>query len=940
MAAFDSFAGSGAAPLGGLTEANGSLWGTTDFGPTLIGDDDIIFTNGTVFRIPLEGGDITTVVTFTGDNGEFPTSGLALDASGYLYGVTEGGGAFASGTLFRVSSVNDAFESILSFDGAEGGWMPAARPLVTAGGSIYGTTQLGGSSGQGVVYRVDPGASHAFSVVASFDGANGSNPTQEGLVEGADGTLYGSTSIGGNGFGVVYRIEGGAIAPIHLFDGIAGAGPNSTLAMSFEGSLYGTTQGPQGGTIFRITFEEDGGSTLEVAPAAATYGGTTTLSATLSSTAGPTEGAQIVFTLNGMEVGSATTNAAGIATLADVSVGNLGAGFYPGAIHASAVVAGIDAVGDLTIHKAIPAITIVGGTFVYDTQPHAASATVTGVNGEDLGAAAITYNGSLDAPIEPATYSVAATFAGDANYEAATAIGSLTILPPAPGVAGLIAAYGFNEGAGNIAADSSGRGHEGVIRRATYTAGRFGGALSFDGKGDWVTVKDHADLDLRNEITIEAWVNPSKLSGWNTIALKETADSLAYALYANDDAPRPAGYVNIGGTHRSVAGAGSLPLNTWTHVAMTYSGSVMRLYLNGAEVSRRSLSGRIVLGNGPLRIGGNSVWGEYFSGLIDEVRIYGLALSPADILRDMNMPIAHEAEPPTVSIVSPADGAVLSGRPMVTIAASDNVAVASVQLQVDGNPVGGALASAPYTTRLDAANGVHTIQAIARDTAGNTTTSAPITIRIANRRVADYRFSEAGGSAIVDDSGLGNNGTMTASGVTRVMDAERGNVVQFSGSGRISVPDADSLDLRAGMTLEAWVKPSALSGWRTVVLKEGNDTLAYALYANDSAPWPAGYVRINGSDRAVRGTKPLVLGEWTHLAMTYDGETMRLFVNGEEKESRPQTGNGLVTGGRLSIGGNTVWGEFFRGQMDDVRIYDVAVGEAQIKADMAGVLPE
>jgi hypothetical protein len=653
-------------------------------------------------------------------------------------------------------------------------------------------------------------------------------------------------------------------------------------------------------------------------------------------------GVEIAFSIQGSPAGTAITNDDGVATLSDVSVAGLDAGSYPGAIHASAAGAGVEAVGDLTIARAVPTVTVVGGTFIYDAAPQAAIASVTGVAGEDLGAAVVTYNGSSVAPIEPATYAVVATYAGSANYEDATGTAVLTILPPAPGVTGLIAAYGFNEGGGDVAADSSGRGHHGVIAGAKYVQGRFGRALRFDGQRDWVTIADAADLDLRDALTIEAWVNPDKLSGWRTVVIKErNGSSQAYALYASEDVPRPSGYVNIGGDYKGVTSPSSLPLNTWTHVAVTYSGSMLRLYINGVEVNRRPTSGRLVAGNAPLRIGGNSIWGEFFDGMIDEVRIYDSAIAPADIQRDMNTPIAHEAEPPVVSIVSPLDGDVLSGRPTIVVAASDNVAVASVQIEVDGQAMPGAIAGAPYTTRLNAANGLHTIRAIARDTAGNTAVSDPISIRIVNRRVADYRFNEASGRDIVDASGNGNHGRTSVSGVTRTLDAQRGRVLQFNGSsGMVAVPDSDSLDLTTGITLEAWVKPSAISGWRTVVLKEGNDSEQYSIYANEDVAAPAGYVYIDSQYRAVHGSRRLTLGVWTHLAMTYDGTTMRMFVNGEERDSRAQTGAAMISAGQLSIGGNTIWGEWFRGQMDDVRIYDVAVAEAQIKADMNGVEPE
>jgi uncharacterized repeat protein (TIGR03803 family) len=931
LAEFDSFGATGAVPRGGLIEANGSLWGTTEFGPD--------FTSGSVFGMTLDGT-LTTVAVFDGDDGGFPTSGVVQGLDGHLYGVTEEGGEFFGGTLFRISMPDNSFTTIKAFDGFAEGFLPTARPLVASDGSLYGTTTFGGDADQGVVYRVASDGS--FSVVASFDGVNGSMPTQEGLVAGHDGNLYGTANGGGDGFGTVYRLDEGGIVPIHLFDGVTGARPNSTLITSFDGALYGTTEGPLGGTVYRITFEDEAQASLVVAPASATFGGVTTLSATLSSSSGPIANQEIAFSLNGVAVGAAVTDASGVAMLDGVSVAGLDAGSYPGAVHASAASVGAEAIGDLTIAQAVPTVSVVGGIFTYDAEPHAATATVTGVAGEDLGAAVITYNGSPGAPIEPDTYAVLATYAGSLNYEASSGTAVLTILPPAPGVAGLIAAYGFNEGGGDVAADSSGRGHHGVIAGAKYVDGRFGRALRFDGQYDWVTVADAADLDLRNALTIEAWVNPSALSGWRTVVIKERNNSSqAYALYASEDMPGPSGYVNIGGTYKGVSGPSQLPLNAWTHVAVTYNGSMLRLYINGVEVNRRPVSGRMVVGNAPLRIGGNSIWGEYFDGMIDEVRIYGSAISPADIQRDMNMPIARETEPPSVSIVSPLDGGVLSGRPVISVAASDNVAVASVEIQVDGMAMPQSLAEAPYTTRLDAANGTHTIRAIARDTAGNMAMSDPITVRIANRRVADYRFNEGSGRAVVDGSGLGNHGTMSLAGVTRAVDAQRGQILQFSGfGGMVSVPDADSLDLTTAITLEAWVKPSAISGWRTVVLKEGNDSEQYSIYANEDVSAPAGYVLVDSDYRAVHGNRRLTLGVWTHLAMTYDGTTMRMFVNGEEKDSRPLTGAAMISDGQLSIGGNTIWGEWFRGQMDDVRIYDAAVGEAQIKADMNGVEPE
>ena len=90
---------------------------------------------------------------------------------------------------------------------------------------------------------------------------------------------------------------------------------------------------------------------------------------------------------------------------------------------------------------------------------------------------------------------------------------------------------------------------------------------------------------------------------------------------------------------QAVLGTGPLPLNTWSHLAVTYGGGSMRLFVNGAQVATVALTGSIRTTASPLRIGGNSVWGEYFAGRIDEVRIYNRALTPAEVLAGMNKTI-------------------------------------------------------------------------------------------------------------------------------------------------------------------------------------------------------------------------------------------------------------------------------------------------------------
>src|SRR6185436_6982715 len=125
---------------------------------------------------------------------------------------------------------------------------------------------------------------------------------------------------------------------------------------------------------------------------------------------------------------------------------------------------------------------------------------------------------------------------------------SFTVARPVAAQTGLVAAFGFNEGAGATAADASGNANTGTVTGATWsTQGKFGGALSFNGTTSWVTIPDSALLHLSSAMTIEAWVNANTLGSWRTVVLKESANGLCYSLYASDGSSRPSGWVTAGG---------------------------------------------------------------------------------------------------------------------------------------------------------------------------------------------------------------------------------------------------------------------------------------------------------------------------------------------------------------------------------------------------------
>jgi hypothetical protein len=86
-------------------------------------------------------------------------------------------------------------------------------------------------------------------------------------------------------------------------------------------------------------------------------------------------------------------------------------------------------------------------------------------------------------------------------------------------------------------------------------------------------------------------------------------------------------------------------MNMWSHLAATYDGTVMRLYVNGVQAGRREVTGSMRTSGGPLTFGGDALFGQYFAGRIDEVRLYGRALSAAEIQDDMATPVVGVESP-------------------------------------------------------------------------------------------------------------------------------------------------------------------------------------------------------------------------------------------------------------------------------------------------------
>ena len=605
-----------------------------------------------------------------------------------------------------------------------------------------------------------------------------------------------------------------------------------------------------------------------------------------------------------------------------------------------------------------------------------------------------------------------------------------------PDPVGLVAAYPFDEGAGQVANDTSGRGHAGAISGATWASGRHGNALSFNGTDSSVLLSGLGSF-YQDGFTLEAWVQKASAKSDAAVVGTWTSNG-GPMLWVDHLAARY--HLTLGAAYSGFLDSGSTPaVGQWQHVAATFDGTTARFYVGGSEVASRTVSGSV---------GSSTVWrvgaygstpGGFFDGLIDDVRIYDEPLTAGEIQADMDQPVpppdltpptapgaptatggmgqvavawsaatdnvgvtkyavhrstsagftpsdanriaqplgrsytdigvapgtyyykvtardaagnvgpasseasataTADTSPPTVGITDPAGGETVSGPLTVAAAANDDQGIVGVQFKLNGQNMAPEDKSSPYSaawdTRADA-NGGYTLTAVARDAAGNTATSAPVPVTVSNAAVSTaglrlaYGFDEGVGTLAADSSG--NNKTGTLVGATWTT-GRFGGAVSLDGSADEVDPPSLGTFYKTGFTYEAWVFKQTSKVDVAVVGSWAASQAGGAMIWVDHA---TGRYRLTlgGSfgDYLDSGRTPLV-GQWQHVAATYDGTTARIYIDGVEAASKLFTGNlGNSNVWRVGAYGASPTG-FFDGAIDDLRIYDRALTASEVAAGM------
>jgi hypothetical protein len=220
-------------------------------------------------------------------------------------------------------------------------------------------------------------------------------------------------------------------------------------------------------------------------------------------------------------------------------------------------------------------------------------------------------------------------------------VGGLEYVPTAPPINQMVLALPFDEGSGTTATDVSGQKNNATLAAGANwdNTGRYGKAIILDGTG-YLNIPPAASLALAPAMTLEMWVYP-------TVAATSFAAVIfhqRYFLYAASETgycPTPA-FAPVGGYNTTVDNficATSLPpVNQWSHLAVTYDGLTTNFYLNGNLVASQTSTAPMVQASANVTIGASD-FGEYFTGKIDEARVYNYSRTPAQIVSDMNTPL-------------------------------------------------------------------------------------------------------------------------------------------------------------------------------------------------------------------------------------------------------------------------------------------------------------
>ncbi|MEQ9814528.1 MAG: LamG-like jellyroll fold domain-containing protein, partial [Azospirillaceae bacterium] len=461
--------------------------------------------------------------------------------------------------------------------------------------------------------------------------------------------------------------------------------------------------------------------------------------------------------------------------------------------------------------------------------------------------------------------------------------------------------------------------------------------VNLDGIDDYLSVADHDDLDFTggDAFSLEMWINPDDIAGTTVLMDKlwgGGGNETSYRLELDDGGIRLYNDNGSGGVSNIYADTKGITAGRWHHLVASYDGSgTARIYIDGALATSGSYA-NVQAGNAELYIG-RAQDGRYYDGQIGDVRIWSKALG-LDEIRNLK---TQDTAGDTANLVLDLD---FTGSGSTV---TDDAGTAQNATLTNG---AARLATGSAVTVTN--DGVHYGLLLAQDNDINplayglsysiTLTPEHGTVSLDGNRFTydhsgdgqndSFEVTISDGAASVSQTvNVTVNGANTPPGLSAM------HAIVFDGvDDHISVADHADLDFGATdpITLEAWVYFDSVTGEHNIFDKT-DDSAGFAnnfrLYVRDGV---LGFH--NGNQPLLESGAIVSAGEWTHVAMTYDGTTMRLFKDGAEAVNGARQ-LGSTTDTPLTVGRDEL-GRFFDGQMTEIRIWDKALSQAELQAGM------